>query len=98
MNSMQIRRTGIAVAAAVLLPFSLAACSDSSSDTKAAPTEAAGASAETSAAPTGDSMTGDKASARPVPVSRRRVRAPLTAWPRTRSPLPPPTILLCPPW
>ncbi|MFD4242178.1 fasciclin domain-containing protein [Streptomyces sp. NPDC058525] len=59
MNSMQIRRTGIAVAAAVLLPFSLAACSDSSSDTKAAP-PAAGDSAKTSEAPTGDSMTGDE--------------------------------------
>ncbi|MFI8263739.1 MULTISPECIES: fasciclin domain-containing protein [unclassified Streptomyces] len=40
MNSMQIRRTGIAVAAAVLLPFALAACSDSSGDTKAAPAAA----------------------------------------------------------
>ncbi|MFI1147351.1 fasciclin domain-containing protein [Streptomyces sp. NPDC020817] len=40
MNSMQIRRTGIAVAAAVLLPFSLAACSDPSDNTKAAPAAA----------------------------------------------------------
>ncbi|MFF4647214.1 fasciclin domain-containing protein [Streptomyces sp. NPDC001389] len=38
MNSLQIRRTGVAVAAAVLLPFSLAACSDS----PAGPTAAAG--------------------------------------------------------
>jgi uncharacterized surface protein with fasciclin (FAS1) repeats len=37
MNSMRIRRTAIAVAAAAVLPFSLAACSDSGDDTKAAP-------------------------------------------------------------
>ncbi|MFD4245717.1 fasciclin domain-containing protein [Streptomyces sp. NPDC058525] len=61
MNSMQIRRTGIAVAAAVLLPFSLAACSDASSDTKAAPSAAAGGSASTGAStPAGDAMTMDE--------------------------------------
>ncbi|MFF7300725.1 fasciclin [Streptomyces venezuelae] len=61
MNSMKIRRTAIAVAAAALLPFSLAACSDSGSDTKAAPTAAAGDQAKTGeSTPTGDSMTGDQ--------------------------------------
>ncbi|MFJ5829117.1 fasciclin domain-containing protein [Streptomyces sp. NPDC093089] len=47
MNSMKIRRTAIAVAAAALLPFSLAACSDSGSETKAASTAAAGDEAKT---------------------------------------------------
>ncbi|WP_351236884.1 fasciclin domain-containing protein [Streptomyces sp. NPDC002133] len=61
MNSMQIRRTGIAVAAAVLLPFSLAACSDSTSDTKAAPTAAAGDSAKTGeSTPADGAMTMDQ--------------------------------------
>ncbi|MYT26756.1 fasciclin domain-containing protein, partial [Streptomyces sp. SID7760] len=61
MNSMKIRRTAIAVAAAALLPFSLAACSDSGSDTKAAPTAAAGDQAKTGeTTPTSDSMTGDQ--------------------------------------
>ncbi|MFE1828540.1 fasciclin domain-containing protein [Streptomyces yangpuensis] len=59
MNTLQIRRTAIAVAAAALLPFSLAACSDSG-DTKAAP-PAAGDEAKTGASnPMDDSMTGDK--------------------------------------
>ncbi|KOU10909.1 MULTISPECIES: fasciclin domain-containing protein [Streptomyces] len=59
MNSMKFRRTAIAVAAAALLPFSLAACSDSG-DTKAAP-PAAGDEAKTGASnPMGDSMTGDE--------------------------------------
>ncbi|MEW2584871.1 fasciclin domain-containing protein [Streptomyces virginiae] len=59
MNSMKFRRTAIAVTAAALLPFSLAACSDSG-DTKAAP-PAAGDEAKTGAStPTGDSMTGDQ--------------------------------------
>ncbi|WP_405942706.1 fasciclin domain-containing protein [Streptomyces sp. NBC_00207] len=58
MNSIQIRRAGIAVAAAVLLPFSLAACSDASSDTKAAPGAAAGDPATTGGStPAGDAMT-----------------------------------------
>ncbi|MFD4245989.1 fasciclin domain-containing protein, partial [Streptomyces sp. NPDC058525] len=61
MNSIKIRRTGIAVAAAVLLPFSLAACSDSSGDTKAAaPTAAAGDAANTGEAPAAGSTTGDE--------------------------------------
>ncbi|MFE3585326.1 fasciclin domain-containing protein [Streptomyces vinaceus] len=61
MNSMKIRRTAIAVAAAALLPFSLAACSDSGSDTKAAPTAAAGDQAKTGeSTPAGDSTTGDQ--------------------------------------
>ncbi|MER7760513.1 fasciclin domain-containing protein, partial [Streptomyces sp. NPDC097619] len=43
MNSNQrIRRTAVAVAAAALLPLSLAACSSSDGDTKAAGTAAAG--------------------------------------------------------
>ncbi|MFJ8212030.1 fasciclin domain-containing protein [Streptomyces sp. NPDC096033] len=59
MNSLKIRRTAIAVAAAALLPFSLAACSDSGSDAKAAPTAAAGDQAKTGeSTPAGDSMTG----------------------------------------
>ncbi|RSS51181.1 fasciclin domain-containing protein, partial [Streptomyces sp. WAC07061] len=36
-SSMKFRRTAVAVAAAAVLPFSLAACSDSGSDTEAAP-------------------------------------------------------------
>ncbi|MEV7278757.1 fasciclin domain-containing protein [Streptomyces sp. NPDC093111] len=60
MNSMQIRRTAIGVAAAVLLPFSLAACSGSDSDTKAA-TAAAGDQAKTEASsPSEEAMTGDQ--------------------------------------
>ncbi|MEU7599458.1 fasciclin domain-containing protein [Streptomyces sp. NPDC040724] len=61
MNSIQIRRAGIAVAAAVLLPFSLAACSDGSSDTKAAPGAAAGDPAGTDGStPGADAMTADQ--------------------------------------
>ncbi|MFF4293986.1 fasciclin domain-containing protein [Streptomyces vinaceus] len=63
MNSMQIRRTGIAVAAAVLLPFSLAACSGASGDAGAAPgaTATAGDSARADASsPAGDTMTMDQ--------------------------------------
>ncbi|MGW0117983.1 fasciclin domain-containing protein [Streptomyces sp. NPDC003327] len=60
MNSMKIRRTAIAVAAAAALPFSLAACSDSDSGTKAAPSSAAGDRAQTSAAPTEEAMTSDQ--------------------------------------
>ncbi|MFE7183987.1 fasciclin domain-containing protein [Streptomyces erythrochromogenes] len=59
MNSMKIRRTAIAAAAAAVLPFSLAACSDSG-DTKAAP-PAAGDQAKTGeSTPADDAMTGDK--------------------------------------
>ncbi|MFJ7776895.1 fasciclin domain-containing protein [Streptomyces yangpuensis] len=62
MNSLKIRRTAIAVAAATVLPFSLAACSDSGG-TKAAP--AAGNEARTGASspmdgPMDGSMTGDE--------------------------------------
>ncbi|MEW2635321.1 fasciclin domain-containing protein [Streptomyces sp. NPDC048389] len=62
MNSMKIRRTAIAVAAAALLPLSLAACSDSSGDTKAAaPSTAAEDTATTGeSTPAGDTMTGDQ--------------------------------------
>ncbi|WP_406388785.1 fasciclin domain-containing protein [Streptomyces sp. NBC_00211] len=59
MNSMNARRTAIAVTAAVLLPFSLAACSDAGSDTKAAP-PAAGTDKSGDSTSTDDSMTGDK--------------------------------------
>ncbi|MFD3700051.1 fasciclin domain-containing protein [Streptomyces sp. NPDC058646] len=61
MNSMRIRRTAIAVAAAAMLPLSLGACSDSGSDTKAAPTAAAEDAAKTGeSTPTDDAMTSDK--------------------------------------
>ncbi|MER7736527.1 fasciclin domain-containing protein [Streptomyces erythrochromogenes] len=59
MNTLKIRRTAIAVAAAALLPFTLAACSDSG-DTKAAP-PAAGDQAKTGeSTPADDAMTGDQ--------------------------------------
>ncbi|MFF8258767.1 fasciclin domain-containing protein [Streptomyces virginiae] len=58
MNSMKIRRTAIAMSAAAVLPFSLAACSDSG-DTEAAPAAAAGDEAKTGASSSmDDSMTG----------------------------------------
>ncbi|WP_329285596.1 fasciclin domain-containing protein [Streptomyces sp. NBC_00691] len=61
MNSAKIRRTAIAVTAAALLPFSLAACSGSGDDTKAAaPTTATQDSATTGATPTEDAMTDDQ--------------------------------------
>ncbi|MEU4064631.1 fasciclin domain-containing protein [Streptomyces wedmorensis] len=60
MNGMKIRRTAIAVTAAALLPLSLAACSDSDSDTKAAPSSAADDRGQTSATPTEDAMTDDQ--------------------------------------
>ncbi|MFJ3880416.1 fasciclin domain-containing protein [Streptomyces sp. NPDC090077] len=62
MNSMKIRRTAIAVAAAALLPFSLAACSDSGSDTQAAgPSAAAGDQARSGeSAPADTAMTMDQ--------------------------------------
>ncbi|UUS34556.1 MULTISPECIES: hypothetical protein [Streptomyces] len=37
MNTVRIRRTAIAAAVAAMLPFSLTACSESGSDTEAAP-------------------------------------------------------------
>ncbi|MEU5921702.1 fasciclin domain-containing protein [Streptomyces sp. NPDC047141] len=61
MDSMKIRRTAIAVAAATLLPFSLAACSDSGSDTKAAPSATSDDAAKTSeSTPSQDAMTDDQ--------------------------------------
>ncbi|MFB7339019.1 fasciclin domain-containing protein [Streptomyces hydrogenans] len=61
MNSMKIRRTAIAVAAAALLPLSLAACSDSGSNTKAAPSAGPEDAAKTGAStPAGDAMTDDQ--------------------------------------
>ncbi|WP_327165455.1 fasciclin domain-containing protein [Streptomyces zaomyceticus] len=60
MTSMKIRRTAIAVAAAALLPFSLAACSDSDSGSKAAASSAAGDEAKTSATPAADATTDDR--------------------------------------
>ncbi|MFK0011538.1 fasciclin domain-containing protein [Streptomyces sp. NPDC091027] len=60
MNALKIRRTAVAVAAAAVLPFTLAACSDSG-DTKAAPTAAAGDQAKTATStPSDGAMTGDK--------------------------------------
>ncbi|MFK0013294.1 fasciclin domain-containing protein [Streptomyces sp. NPDC091027] len=60
MNALKIRRTAVAVAAAAVLPFTLAACSDSG-DTKSAP-PAAGDQAKTgeSTPSDGAAMTGDK--------------------------------------
>ncbi|MDV9187377.1 fasciclin domain-containing protein [Streptomyces sp. SR27] len=61
MNTLRIRRSALAVAAATLLPFSLAACSDSGSGTEAgAATSAAGDQARTGQAPTEDAMTTDE--------------------------------------
>ncbi|MFE9928460.1 fasciclin domain-containing protein [Streptomyces sp. NPDC005533] len=60
MNSIQIRRAGVAVAAAALLPFALAACSEGSGDTKAGPTAAAGNSATTGESTPGNAMTTDQ--------------------------------------
>ncbi|WP_282697882.1 fasciclin domain-containing protein [Streptomyces sp. CC208A] len=61
MNSMKIRRTAIAVAAATLLPLSLAACSDSGSDTKAAPSAGPEEAAKTSeSTPSDSAMTDDQ--------------------------------------
>ncbi|MFH8259281.1 fasciclin domain-containing protein [Streptomyces roseolus] len=61
MNSLKFRRTAIAVVAAAALPFSLAACSDSGSDTKAAPTTAADDQAKTeTSTPSEEPMTDDQ--------------------------------------
>lgn len=60
MNSMKIRRTAIAVAAAAALPFSLAACSDSGDDTKAAPTTAAAETTTGTSTPSEAPMTDDQ--------------------------------------
>ncbi|MEU6315968.1 fasciclin domain-containing protein [Streptomyces sp. NPDC047014] len=60
MNTPQIRRTAVAVAAAALLPFSLAACSDSGSDTKSAPSAAAEGATASATGTTEGGMTGDE--------------------------------------
>ncbi|MFD6075807.1 fasciclin domain-containing protein [Streptomyces hydrogenans] len=61
MNSMKIRRTAIAVVAAAALPFSLAACSDSGSETKAAPSAGPEDAAKTSeSTPSDSAMTDDQ--------------------------------------
>ncbi|MET8295669.1 fasciclin domain-containing protein [Streptomyces sp. NPDC005180] len=61
MNTMKTRRTALAVVAAALLPFSLAACSNSGSAAKAGPTAAAGDEAKTGAGtPAGATTAGDK--------------------------------------
>ncbi|MER7600257.1 fasciclin domain-containing protein [Streptomyces hydrogenans] len=61
MNTLKIRRTAIAVTAAALLPLSLAACSDSGSETKAAPSAGPEDAAKTSeSTPAGDNMTDDQ--------------------------------------
>ncbi|NML52467.1 fasciclin domain-containing protein [Streptomyces sp. R302] len=61
MNSPRIRRGAIAVTAAVVLPFSLAACSDSDGDTKAA------ASATAAADPIGTETPAEGATAMDAP-------------------------------
>ncbi|MFB7578860.1 fasciclin domain-containing protein [Streptomyces hydrogenans] len=61
MKSMKIRRTAIAVVAAAALPFSLAACSDSGSETKAAPSAGPEDAAKTSeSTPSDSAMTDDQ--------------------------------------
>ncbi|MFE6533152.1 fasciclin domain-containing protein [Streptomyces rochei] len=60
MNSLKIRRTAIAVVAATALPFSLAACSESGDDTKAAPTTAAEEATTEQSTPSEEPMTGDQ--------------------------------------
>ncbi|MFD6247533.1 fasciclin domain-containing protein [Streptomyces roseolus] len=60
MNNMKIRRTAIAVVAAAALPFSLAACSDSGDDTKAAPTTAAAETTTEASTPSEAPMTDDQ--------------------------------------
>ncbi|GAA1588444.1 fasciclin domain-containing protein [Streptomyces globosus] len=61
MNTIRIRRTAVAVAAAAVLPFSLAACSDSGSETKAAPSAGAEGAAQTSGStPMDDAATAGK--------------------------------------
>ncbi|WP_395575677.1 fasciclin domain-containing protein [Streptomyces sp. BK79] len=60
MNSLKFRRTAIAVVAAAALPFSLAACSDSGDDAKAAPTTAAEEATTEQSTPSEETMTGDQ--------------------------------------
>ncbi|MER6914550.1 fasciclin domain-containing protein [Streptomyces sp. NPDC000594] len=61
MNSVRIRRTVIAVAAAALLPFSLAACSDSDGDAKAdKPAQAGESSGAGENTPVDTPATGDQ--------------------------------------
>ncbi|MGV9314189.1 fasciclin domain-containing protein [Streptomyces sp. NPDC003691] len=57
MNRTRASRISTAVAAAVLLPFALVACSDSGSDTKAEAPPAAEKTTEADKAPAGDPMT-----------------------------------------
>ncbi|MGX2993389.1 fasciclin domain-containing protein [Streptomyces sp. JNUCC 64] len=60
MNRTPARRTATAVAAAVLLPFALVACSESGGDTKATATAAADDAAKTDAAKADGSMASDR--------------------------------------
>ncbi|MEU2079592.1 fasciclin domain-containing protein [Streptomyces sp. NPDC013489] len=61
MNSLRIRRGAIAVAAAAVLPFSLAACSDSGDESKASAPSSATADSSTSAdAPSQDASAMDE--------------------------------------
>ncbi|GGT03155.1 MULTISPECIES: fasciclin domain-containing protein [Streptomyces] len=61
MNTIRIRRTAVAVAAAAVLPFALAACTDSGSGTKAAPTAGAeGAAATAGSTPMDGGAAGGK--------------------------------------
>ncbi|WP_418960837.1 fasciclin domain-containing protein [Streptomyces tritici] len=59
MNSLRIRRGAIAVTAAALLPFSLAACSDSDGGTKAAAPASAAADPTTAGTPAEGAMAED---------------------------------------
>ncbi|MEW1696389.1 fasciclin domain-containing protein [Streptomyces sp. NPDC093249] len=61
MNTLRIRRTAIAVAAAAVLPFALTACSDSDSGTTGAAAKSEAADqARTDQTPSGDPMTTDQ--------------------------------------
>ncbi|MEV6357880.1 fasciclin domain-containing protein [Streptomyces hydrogenans] len=61
MKTLKIRRTAIAVTAAALLPLSLAACSDSDGNTKAAPSAGPEEAAKTSeSTPSDSAMTDDQ--------------------------------------
>ncbi|MFD8939225.1 fasciclin domain-containing protein [Streptomyces sp. NPDC059578] len=60
MNRMRASRIATAVAAAVVLPFALVACSDSGSDTKASSTPASEEAAAADKAPASEAMTPDQ--------------------------------------
>ncbi|MFF4171087.1 fasciclin domain-containing protein [Streptomyces sp. NPDC001744] len=60
MNTLRIRHGALAVTAAVVLPLSLTACSDSGSDTKAAPPASAAADPATGTSPQKDATAMDE--------------------------------------